>query len=82
MPDLAIIHCKTSAKYFHNSIADFHTNKAGQTINLDPQDDGYRCKAVYVMPNSLGVIGSVNKIKFLKGETATNTLTESDFNIS
>lgn len=77
-----MMHCKTSAKYFHNSIDDFRTNKAGQNINLDPQDDGYRCKAEYLMPNALGVIGSINKIKFFKGDTATNTLTETDFKIS
>ena len=77
-----MMHCKTSAKYFHNSIGDFHTNKAGQNINLDPQDDGYRCKAAYILPNALGVIGSINKIKFLKSDTATNTLTETDLNIS
>ena len=76
------MHCKTSAKYFHNSIADFHKNKVGQNINLDPQDDGYRCKAGLVLPNAIGVIGSINKIKFLRDNTATNTLTETDFIIS
>ena len=80
--DLAIVFCQTSAKYFHNSIADFRTNKAGTNIDLDPQDDGYWCKAGLVLPNAIGVIGSKDKIKFLKADTTSNSLVSNDLTIN
>ena len=82
MADLAIVFCQTSAKYFHNSIIDFRTNKAGTNIDLDPQDDGYRCKAGLVLPHAIGVIGSKDKIKFLKADTTSNSIMTNDFTIN
>ena len=63
-----IVYCESEAKYFYNNINDFRLNKSGKSIDLEPQDDGYRCKSVHIsdIGISMSIIGSKNRIKYFK----------------
>lgn len=41
-------------------------NESGKSIDLEPQNDGYRCKSVHFSDTgiSMSVIGSKNRIKY------------------